>query len=219
MDGIHDMGGMHGFGPVEVEENEPVFHADWEKRVYAMVSAVPFAALFGDDQFRPAIERIPPDRYLESSYYARWLEALTSLLTERGIVTAQELDDPVSLTQQPLHAQAIAAGDVVTAIWTGGSQARPGASVAARFKPGDGILTKRQGHAGHTRLPRYARGKRGRIAAAHGAFLVADRNSVGDQTPEMLYTVVFRAPDLWGAEADPRDTLTLDLWDRYLEPA
>jgi nitrile hydratase len=219
MDGIHDMGGMHGFGPVEVEENEPVFHADWERRVFAMVSAVPFAALFGDDQFRPAIERIPPERYLTASYYHKWADALVGLLIDRGWITEQELADPSAVPASPLHPRAVNPADVESAIFGGASQNRPALGVTQRFKPGDGILTKRHGHVGHTRLPRYARGKRGRIAAAHGAFLVADRNSVGDQTPEMLYTVVFRAPDLWGAEADPRDTLTLDLWDRYLEPA
>ena len=107
MDGIHDMGGMHGFGRVEPEENEPVFHADWEGRVFAMVSAVPFAALFGDDQFRPAIEHIPPERYLTSSYYHNWLDALTGLLIDRGWITGDELGDPDSVPIAPRHPNAV----------------------------------------------------------------------------------------------------------------
>jgi nitrile hydratase len=219
MDGIHDMGGMHGFGRVEAEAGEPVFHADWEGRVFALVSAVPFAALFGDDQFRPTIERIAPERYLRESYYAKWLEALTSLLVEHGWITPAELSHPDDVPIGGRHARAIRPDAVVPAIFAGASQAQPEASAAARFRPGDAVVTKRHGHAGHTRLPRYARGKQGRIASVRGAFLVADRHSVGDRTPEMLYTVVFGARDLWGAEADPRDSLTLDLWDSYLEPA
>ena len=219
MDGIHDMGGMHGFGRVEPEVDEPVFHADWERRVFAMVSAVPFATLFGDDQFRPAIERISPERYLTSSYYHKWLDALTALLIERGVVTQEGLDDPNAVAPAALHPNAVRPEAVVPAIWGGASQSRPDAIIARRFEAGDRIATKRHGASGHTRLPRYARGKPGRIESAHHAFLVADLNSVGDTTPEMLYTVVFMARDIWGPEAGPRDTLTLDLWDRYLEPA
>ncbi|MEZ5926511.1 MAG: nitrile hydratase subunit beta [Hyphomicrobiaceae bacterium] len=219
MDTIHDMGGMHGFGRVEEEANEPVFHADWERRVFAMVSAVPFAALFGDDQFRPAIERIPPERYLSISYYEKWLDALTSLLVDRGWVTEAELADPASVPVAPRHPKAALPSDVVPAIWAGASQSRPGVAVLRRFQLGDAVVTKRQGSPGHTRLPRYARGKAGCIIKAHGAFLVADRNSIGDQTPEMLYTVAFDARELWGPEARSRDSLTLDLWDRYLDPA
>jgi nitrile hydratase len=219
MDGIHDLGGMHGFGRVVPEEGEPVFHADWERRVFAMVSAVPFAALFGDDQFRPAIEHIPPERYLTSSYYHNWLDALTGLLIDRGCITAGELGNPDAVPIASRHPNAIVPAEVVPAIWGGASQARPVEGARPRFAPGDAVMTKRHGHAGHTRLPRYARGKPGRICKARGTFLVADLNSVGDTTPEMLYTVVFDARALWGLEAGPRDTLTLDLWDRYLEPA
>ncbi len=220
MDTIHDMGGLHGFGRVEAEENEPIFHAAWEKRVFALVSAAPFAMTTSDDHFRPAIERIAPERYLNTSYYEKWLDAIIAMLEERGYVTDEEL---AGGEVQPVPAEKIAmvarAADVVPAIFGGASQSRPDATVARRFETGDRIMTKRHGPAGHTRLPRYARGKPGRIAAAHGAFLVADLNAAGDQTPEMLYTVVFAARDIWGPEAPEGDTLTLDLWDRYLEKA
>jgi nitrile hydratase len=139
MDGIHDMGGMHGFGRVEAEAGEPVFHADWEGRVFALVSAVPFAALFGDDQFRPAIERIAPERYLRESYYAKWLEALTSLLVEHGWITPAELSHPDDVPIGGRHARAIRPDAVVPAIFAGASQAQPEASAAARFRPGDAV--------------------------------------------------------------------------------
>lgn len=219
MDTIHDMGGLHGFGRIIEEKGEPVFHAEWEKRVFAMLSAAPYVARFSDDQFRPAIERIPPERYLEISYYAKWVDALTSLLAERGMITQAELDNPEAIAPQSLHPDAVRPEAVIPAISGGASQSRPDAKLAKRFEADDRIVTRRHGAPGHTRLPRYARGKAGRIAAVHGAFLVADLNTAGDQTPEMLYTVVFQARDIWGAEAPAGDTLTLDLWDRYLEPA
>ncbi len=219
MDTIHDMGGLHGFGRVKPEDNEPVFHAEWEKRVFAMTMAVPFAVVYGDDQLRPAIERIAPDQYLKFSYYEKWLDALTGLLLARGAITQAELANPDSVARAPLDPNAARPDVIVPAIFGGASQGRPDAGLAKRFKVGDRIITKRHGAAGHTRLPRYARGKAGRIEAVQGAFLVADLNTHGDQTPEMLYTVVFQAHDIWGSEARIGDTLTLDLWDRYLEPA
>lgn len=220
MDTIHDMGGMQGFGRVEVEPDEPVFHAEWERRVFALLSAAPYVARFSDDHFRPAIERIAPERYLSTSYYEKWLEALTALLAERGLLTMDELQGgPLAPLPAEVTAAMLKASDVVTAIEEGASQARPDDSAVQRFSPGDTIRTKRHGHAGHTRLPRYARGKPGQIATAHGTFLVADCNAVGDRTREHLYTVVFAARDLWGDEARAGDTVTLDLWDRYLEPA
>ncbi len=220
MDTIHDMGGMQGFGRVEVEPDEPVFHAEWERRVFALLSAAPYVARFSDDHFRPAIERIAPERYLTTSYYEKWLEALTALLAERGLLTMDELQGgPLAPLPAEVTAAMLKASDVVAAIEEGASQARPDDGAVQRFSPGDTIRTKRHGHAGHTRLPRYARGKAGQIAAAHGTFLVADCNAVGDRTREHLYTVVFAARDLWGDEARAGDTVTLDLWDRYLEPA
>ena len=219
MDTIHDMGGMQGFGRVEVEAGEPVFHADWERRIFALLSAAPYVARFSDDHFRPAIERIAPERYLAISYYEKWLDALTALLTERGLLTEAELQGgPLALLPHERTADRLEAAAVIGAIEEGASQARPDDTAVQRFGPGDTIRTIRHGHAGHTRLPRYARGKPGRVAAAHGTFLVADCNAVGDRTREHLYTVVFEARDLWGAEASPGDTVTLDLWDRYLEP-
>ncbi len=204
MDTIHDMGGLHGFGRVVEEKDEPVFHAPWEGRVYAMASAVPFGALFGPGQFRPGLERIAPERYLTASYYEKWLEMLTSLVLEHGVVTEAELADPGSVPRTPPHPKAMTPAEVLPEIFGGAPSSRPADGIPVRFKVGDTVVAKRHIAARHTRLPRYARGQRGRIASVNGAFLVNDRVSAGDPAPDMLYTVVFAAPDIWGPEADPR---------------
>lgn len=214
MDGIHDMGGLQGFGPVRAEPDEPVFHAPWEARVFALASAAPFAVSWNDDRFRPAIEAMEPARYLAAGYYEKWFEALRRLLLERGAVTEPELASGVAQGRGAWPALAPTA--VLPAILAGASQAQPAA--LARFKPGDRVTTRRHVRARHTRLPAYARGRPGLVERAHGAFLVADRHAEGDRTPETLYTVVFESRDLWGDEATAGDRLSLDLWDSYLLP-
>ncbi len=215
MDSMHDLGGMHGFGRIVPEPHEPVFHAPWEGRRFALTSAVPFAVPYCDDQFRPAIERMEPSHYLKSSYYEKWYEAVVRLLQERRVISAAELDGSAPPAQS--HALAVRADAVLPAIFAGASQARPEAKVARRFSPGDRVRTRATMGAGHNRLPRYARGKVGVVDSVHAPFLVADRNSIDDQTPETLYTVRFEASTLWGTQAPPGDTLSLDLWDSYLE--
>ena len=214
MDGIHDLGGLQGFGPVRVEPAEPVFHAPWEARVFALSAAAPFAVPWSDDDFRPAIEALEPAHYLRSSYYEKWFAALRRLLLERGAVSEAELARGEAASRGGWSA--VAAAAVPPAIRAGASQARPAAP--ARFKAGDRVTTRRHVLARHTRLPAYARGRPGLVERAQGAFLVADRHAEGDPTPETLYTVVFESRDLWGDEAAAGDRLSLDLWDSYLLP-
>ena len=205
MNGIHDMGGMDGFGPVAPEPDEPVFHAEWERRVFALVSAVPFVVPFDDDLFRQAIERTAPATYLRSSYYELWLGALETMLKER-----RRSSDA-----------ALAAADVSAAIAAGASSRMPAEGITARFAVGDVVITRNINPTGHTRLPRYARGKRGIVQAPHGVFRYPDSNARGDgPDPQHLYTVAFTATELWGAEGQAgRDQVYLDLWDSYLDPA
>jgi hypothetical protein len=92
MNGIHDLGGMHGLGPINPEANEPVFHEKWEGRAFALFAATYVFAGYSVDEFRHAIEKMPPAHYLESSYYEHWLTAFEEVLTKRGIVTRAELD-------------------------------------------------------------------------------------------------------------------------------
>ena len=205
------MGGMDGFEVVEREANEPVFHADWERRMFALASALPFTVPFDDDHLRREIERIPPVDYLRSTYYELWYKAISRLLEEHGVFAAaafQRVGPPVS------------ADRVEAVIHAGASTRMPDSGAVARFKPGDRVVARNIHPTGHTRLPRYARGKAGVIHCNHGVFSFADSNARGDgPSPQYLYAVGFAARELWGADAPTADKVYLDLWDDYLELA
>jgi nitrile hydratase subunit beta len=222
MNGIHDMGGMHGFGRVEREENEPVFHAKWEGRVLGLSRACSAQHLFNIDESRHAIERMAPADYLASSYYERWLDRNVRLLVEKGVITREALEgrmaelahgsDPATPHRDPkLSARML---EVLTERTP---YRQPGPP--PRFGVGDGILTRHDAPPGHTRLPRYARGKRGVIAWVHGSYIFPDTNAHGQgEQPHPLYSVRFEAVELWGTAAEPHTTVHLDLWERYLVP-
>jgi len=217
MNGVHDMGGMDGFGPVVREENEPVFHAGWERRLFAMVNLAMRAAEVNIDEFRHAIERIPPGKYLASSYYERWLAALETLLVERGVITREELlakfDDPAE----------VGGGEIAIAARTLGpdviKEKRGAKSPRARFVKGDRVRARNINPSGHTRVPRYVRGKRGVIARDWGVFVFPDTNAHHAGTkPQHCYSVEFEARELWGKSGNARERLLIDLWEDYLEP-
>lgn len=211
MNGIHDMGGMDGFGAVIRERDEPVFHAAWERRMFAVAAAIPFAVPFADDHLRREIERIPPADYLKAGYYELWYRAITKLLEERGVFTP---DGPAE-SHPPLGPQAVPA-----AILAGATTRMDAPGAIARFSAGDAVRTINRHPTDHTRLPRYARGRCGIILRNHGTFSFADSNARGDgPAPQHLYAVQFSARELWGPEAAAADTIVLDLWDAYLEPA
>jgi nitrile hydratase beta subunit len=218
MNGVHDMGGMDGFGPVVREANEPVFHAGWERRLFAMVNLAMRAAGVNIDEFRHAIERIPPGKYLASSYYERWLAALETLLVERGIITREELlakfDDPAE----------VGGAEIAIAVRTVDPDAikekRRAKSPRARFLKGDTVRARNINPSGHTRVPRYVRGKRGVIARDWGVFVFPDTNAHHAGTkPQHCYSVEFAARELWGRSGNARERLLIDLWEDYLEPA
>jgi len=210
MNGIHDMGGMDGFGPVRPEPNEPVFHAAWERRLFALSQAVPFAVPYGDDHLRREIERLPPADYLRMSYYETWLHAIRSLLAERGILPGSAAARVP--TQPPL-----AAAKVNAAIAAGATTRQPDAGLMARFLAGDGVIARNMHPVGHTRLPRYVRGKPGVVVADRGAFSFPDSNAAGEGLrPQHVYTVAFDAHTLWGDDTTA-DRVCVDLWEDYLE--
>jgi nitrile hydratase len=216
MNGVHDMGGMHGFGPIEREVDEPIFHAEWEARVLAIGRLLREGGYQTIDAHRHGIESIPPAEYLRQSYYERWLTSLESILDRQGFVTDVELEERVEL----LSANPAATFDVLTPgsapapISTPPSPPPP----APRFAVGDAVVTRNVHPAGHTRLPRYARGKRGVVIRLNGAHILPDTNAHGlGECPEPLYSVRFDTRELWGDAAEPRQTVTLDLWDSYLE--
>jgi len=223
MDGIHDLGGMHGFGPVEREENEPPFHAPWEAAVVAMMRASRAGGVFNIDEFRHSIERMAPAEYLRSTYYERWLDGITRLLVEKGVVSTAEL---AARTESFLAPPATASSTVrpASAPAGGGSPAdlsffrEP--STPPRFAVGEAVVTRHVHRTGHTRLPRYARGKRGEIAAHRGGHVFPDTNAHGrGEQPQHVYGVRFDARELWGEAAEPNAHVYLDLWESYLLPA
>jgi nitrile hydratase len=214
MDGIHDMGGMDGFGRVEREADEPVFHADWERRMLALSLAVPFAVPFSDDHLRREIERIPPDVYLRTSYYEKWLMALEALLKERGLIPGGRPTLQAEIGP-PIKAEAVA--DAITG---GFPTRRDDAEANARFAAGAKVRALNIHPKTHTRLPRYVRGHEGVIHADLGVFGFPDWNSeYKGHKAQHCYTVRFSQQTLWGRDAAPGDSLYIDLWEDYLEPA
>jgi nitrile hydratase subunit beta len=219
MNGVHDMGGMHGFGPIVREENEPLFHAPWEAQVRAMMVIARSRGYFTIDAFRYGIERMDPAHYLRAPYFERWLASTERNLLENGFLTSDELDDRTEYVRR--HPEAIRPRGVVTT-----PMPKPlGESVhsplpASQFAVGDAVITRNIHSPGHTRLPRYARGKRGIVQRLHGPQIFPDTNALGlGENPQPLYSVCFDARELWGDSAEPRQTVSLDLWESYLEPA
>ena len=219
MNGVHDMGGMHGFGPVLPEANEPVFHAPWEGRVRGMVQLMGAWRLWNIDASRHSIERLLPADYLRLSYFEKWLDALILRLLAKGLVTPEELAsgrkaDGAAVASPPVTADM--AADLVTSV---GSYQRE-VPAQPRFAAGDKVRARNVNPEGHTRLPRYARGRSGVIERLHGAHVFPDSNARFDgEAPQPLYTVRFTARELWGEAAHAADTVSLDLWEDYLDPA
>jgi nitrile hydratase beta subunit len=219
MNGIHDMGGMHGMGPLQYEENEPVFHEPWEAKSFALNLAMRAWLKWNIDSGRHAIELLPPDEYLRMSYYEKWLARLESLLVSSGLVTQGEIADGET-ERGAKKAIPFFTAEVAAQRLRGGSPVSRADGRASRFADGDIVRARNMHPAGHTRLPRYARGKTGRIVRDHGIFVFPDTNAHGlGENPQHVYSVRFGARELWGESASPRDVVYIDLWDEYLEPA
>jgi nitrile hydratase subunit beta len=224
MNGAHDMGGMHGFGPVVREENEPVFHADWEKTVFMLSRATRVQGIINIDESRHGIERMPPADYLAASYYERWLASLERNLVEKGVITQAELDARVRLlVQQPDAPLPQRENPELIALLTAPSSARDlyqREGPAPRFAEGQAVRARNEHPTGHTRLPRYVRGRRGTIHAVRGSFVFPDTHAHGQgEQPQPMYTVAFEGAELWGPSSEQRERVYIDLWESYLEPA
>jgi nitrile hydratase subunit beta len=219
MNGVHDMGGMQDFGPVKSQPNEPVFHAPWEGRVFAITQAAGAWRRWSVDEWRHRMELLPPPEYLRMSYYEKWLAAIIELLREHELVSRAELEGgrPEGGSKKvtpPLTA------DKVPLMKRAGAVAAREVSVTPRFSPGQRVRTRNIHPTGHTRLPRYARGKTGAVDRVHGVYVFPDTtaHSLGEN-PQHVYSVRFAARELWGEQASPRDSVFMDIWDNYLEPA
>ena len=205
MDGIHDLGGMQGFGAVDVEADEPVFHQPWEGRVYGMIGPAMGAAGANTPRFRHAIERMDPAHYLTSPYYEHWLTAAATLLVEAGVVAVGELDAAGTF---PLSAPV--APHPLDPLSSGGAE--------GRFAVGDRVRVRDIHTSGHTRCPRYVRGRVGTVVRVDDAFPVPDvEAATGQRVLERTYGVRFDAAELWGTPEAA--AVHVDLYDRYLDPA
>jgi nitrile hydratase len=219
MNGAQDLGGAHGFGPVVPEPDEPVFHADWERRVFAMAMAMGFTGAWNLDGSRATRESLPPAQYLASSYYEIWLAALEKQVAATGLATPDEI--AAGRSSEPARPVArVLARDGLEARFRAGFPSSREPAAHARFAVGDIVLARNAHPTGHTRLPRYARGRRGRVERVEGAFVYPDTNAhQAGENPTWLYTVSFTAQELWGASGDPGGIVTVAAFEPYLEPA
>jgi nitrile hydratase beta subunit len=217
MNGVHDLGGLQDMGPVRHEKEEPVFHAAWEGRIYGIDRALRFMGKWNLDAWRHQIELLPPADYFRMTYYERWLQVNEQLAVKHGLVTPKELEtgvpDPDSAKATPALTAAVAAQRLGRGI---PSSHDP--KVPPQFKVGQRVRARNMNPTGHTRLPRYARGKLGIITLDHGVYLFPDTNAhFQGEKRQHVYSVRFTARELWGVNTSSRDSVHLDMWDDYLE--
>jgi nitrile hydratase len=217
MNGIHDMGGMHGLGPIVYDKNEPVFHGVWEGRVWGLISNLgPWGRGRRWGNSRYDLERIPPAEYLRMSYYERWFTLIVNRLLRSDLITPAELETGKADPRRPKPTLLPAAPPTATVT------ASQNARIIARFKPGQKVRSRNLHPVGHTRQPRYTRGKLGVIVRDNGTFAVQDTDTDGQSLrgrPQHVYCVRFAARELWGDAASSRDSVYVDLWEDYLEHA
>jgi nitrile hydratase subunit beta len=214
-----DVGGKPGFGAIMPEPNEPVFHADWEKRALGLVVGAGAMGAWTIDEGRHMRECLPAPVYYSSSYYQVWIMGLEALLLRHGFISSHDLAEGHAHDPAATPKRILKAADVAAALARGGRSDRPIAS-QPRFKAGDKVRTQVSDPPHHTRLPSYARGKRGVIEMAHEAHVFPDSNAQRlGENPQHLYTVAFDARELWGEAADPTLSVSIDAWESYLEPA
>jgi len=219
VNGVHDMGGMHGMGPLLPERDEPVFHHRWEARAYALVRAMGAFGRWNIDASRHQRELIPAAEQLRMSYYERWLAGLTELLLQHGFITAAELASGKAAPGEAKLTPALPAASVPGFIARGSPASRE-SSRTPRFGAGQRVRARNLNPIGHTRLPRYVRGKSGVIARVHGVFVFPDTNAhFRGESPQHLYSVRFEARELWGEGSAATDAVYVDLWEDYLDAA
>jgi nitrile hydratase beta subunit len=223
MNGVHDFGGMHGYGAIAPEADEPPFHGEWEKRALALTLAMGATGQWNIDMSRSARESLPPRQYLSSTYYEIWIAALEKLMIQRGLVSAEELATGHAIDPPRPLARTLQAADV-SAVLSRGSPTERNPTAPARFAVGDTVRMRNVHPQSHTRLPRYVRGRSGRVEAVLGCHVFADAHAVQpiaqgafDESPQWLYTVSFAGANLWGEGADPTLRVSVDAWESYID--
>lgn len=223
MDGIHDVGGMDGFGslPPDEPDDGETFHGRWEGRVYALFVAGLAADAFTLDEFRHAVERLPPAFYLEATYYERWLAAIESLLTDADVLEGEALAETVAAFEDGEATLPDTASPTLAEIEAGRADSydTTGERVEPSFAVGDAVRVRKRHPDGHTRCPRYVRGVVGTVAARRGTHVFPDTNAHGALRHEPLYNVRFAAADVWGADETDADAVRIELWEPHLEAA
>jgi len=218
MNGAADMGGMHGFGPVVPEPNEPVFHAEWEGHSFALNMVTGVAKLWNLDAFRFKRESIPPAEYLNLSYYGLWTRTLELMMLEYGVATPAEIAAGHAIAPIKKAPHAVTAAQCANMVRCGSPYNRQ-AAAPALFKTGDQVRAKNMHPQTHTRLPRYARGHVGEVVRIVGCHVFPDSNASNlGEDPHWLYTVRFDGRELWGADTDPTVRVCIEAWEPYLEP-
>ncbi len=208
MDGIYDLGGIVGFGAIEVESDEPTFHHSWEATAFRLnVAAIGLLRVYNADEYRHSVERMQPVHYLQAGYYERVLTGVATLLVEKGLL------DEADLERRAGGAFPLA------------SPARPNVEdgrsepVAPRFAVGDRVYVARVVRPGHTRVPRYVRGRSGVVVHVAPPFAYPDASAHGlTSRREATYHVEFDARVLWGEDAEENAPVVVDLWESYLRP-
>jgi nitrile hydratase len=218
MDGIHDLGGRQGHGPIDVGEPDEPFHYDWEARLFGITRAYTRPVPFTLDWFRFTRETIEPAEYLNRRYYDQWLEAHAAMAIFAGVFTVEEVATgrsrgPIEGLPSPMAPDAVEALTKAMIRYDRPSDAKPA------LAQGDEVRAKAQGSRGHTRLPQYVRGRRGRVEAFRGFHILPDTNMTGGEATDALYCVSFPSAELWPEAAGRPDRVYLDLWESYLERA
>jgi nitrile hydratase beta subunit len=218
MNGPHDLGGQMGFGDVAPGKDEPYFHAEWEKRALGVTLTAGAMGHWTIDESRHMREGLHPADYYASSYYEIWIKALERLLERHGFVTADELQAGHSLVAGTTPKRVLTAGNVAAALAKGAPCDRAVQS-QPRYQVGERVRAKNFNPTGHTRLPRYARGKIGVIDAVRESYVFPDANAHGQgEQPQWVYTVLFDGREIWGEGGDPMLSVSIDAWESYLEP-
>jgi nitrile hydratase len=205
---------MHGFGPVEREANEPPFHETWEGRTFGILNLAGATGLYNVDEIRHAIERMGPVEYLSTPYYVHWIHAIEDLMAAKGVAGRSEG------SALPTGLNPALPKEMVGVALAQGASCRMEVDTPPRFQQGDRVVAKNINPTSHTRLPRYVRGKTGVVQALHGGFAFADTRAHGaGEKPQHVYSVRFSARELWGPQASATDSVYIDLWDDYIDPA
>ena len=218
MDGVHDLGGKQGFGPIDVDEVEVPFHADWEGRMWAIAQCAR-SPDWTIDWWRHVRELIDPVDYLSRPYFDSWAQTHIAAFIDSGELTLDEIVSNQSATtpanQQPSRENE----DIFAAIEAQAYRFDREIEAQPAYRVGDRILTRQLLPRHHTRLPAYARGRPGVIHAHHGAHVFADESAQGHEIAQHLYSVVFEASDLWIEAGNKKDRVFIDMWESYLDPA